>query len=341
MYDAPHMRTAATLHGFSSLARHAAAGATTGLRSARWLLSIIVPVSFAVFVLEQVGMLPAISQALSPAFDAVGLSGVGALAFVVGILSNLYSVVAIIGTAALPAGEVAVLAVMGLIAHSFPVELAILRRTGSSAVRMFALRLVAAVIAGRTVHLLLPATTPATAAGADAAQATEAIEAAGSAAAFGAALGEWALSTLQLALIVVAILVGLMTGVRLLREYGIIDLLAKWLSPLMRVLGLPRGTSFLWLVCNTLGLTYGSAVLLEEERTGRLDRADGDLLNHHVAISHSMLEDTLIFVAIGVPLLWVTIPRFVLAAAAVWLRRAELRVRRRRRLLGRRVAEAQ
>jgi hypothetical protein len=34
-----------------------------------------------------------------------------------------------------------------------------------------------------------------------------------------------------------------------------------------------------------------------------------------------MLEDTLIFVSIGLPALWVMLPRIVLAIAAVWIQR--------------------
>ena len=43
-----------------------------------------------------------------------------------------------------------------------------------------------------------------------------------------------------------------------------------------------------------------------------------ELLNRSIAICHSLLEDTLLFVAIGAWALWITMPRLVLAAAAVW-----------------------
>lgn len=303
-------------------------GFRAGLRQALWLLRIIVPVSFGVFLLQELGALGWISGLLTPVFTGVGLSGVGAIAFVAGVLSNPYAVVAIIGTTALPAGEIAILSVMSLIAHNFPVELAILRRTGSSFLRMFALRLTAAIIAGLSLRLLLP--------GAQRSQVdvstsdpAEVISSAGSGAEFRAALGEWAVSTLQLAAVIVLILCTLMVTIHVLRRLGVIEALAKFLSPLMRVFGLPAQTSFLWLVCNLLGITYGSAVLLEEQRSGRLTAADGDLLNHHVSISHSILEDTLVFVAVGAPLLWISVPRIILAVLAVWLRRGELALRQR------------
>jgi hypothetical protein len=54
---------------------------------------------------------------------------------------------------------------------------------------------------------------------------------------------------------------------------------------------------------------------------GRLSRKNSDILNYHIAVSHSLLEDTLLFVAIGVCAWWITIPRVILAGIVVWLKR--------------------
>ncbi|MFP4644019.1 MAG: nucleoside recognition domain-containing protein [Spirochaetales bacterium] len=302
-------------------------GVGAGLRQARWLLSILVPVSFGVFLLQELGILVLISGALTPLFEGIGLSGVGALGFVAGVITNPYTVVAIIGTAGLPVREIAILSIMCLIAHNFPVELAILRRTGSSVLRMFFLRLTSALIAGLSLNLLMPEGGGLEADGSPPAAAESVLGAAASLSEFGDGVFEWFISTAHLAATILAILTALMVLVHFLRAYGVIERIASTLTPLMRVFGLPGTTSFLWLICNLLGLSYGAAVLLEEEQTGRLRPADGDLLNHHVAVSHSMLEDTMIFVAVGAPLLWISIPRLLLALAAVWLRRGEMRLR--------------
>ncbi len=84
------------------------------------------------------------------------------------------------------------------------------------------------------------------------------------------------------------------------------------------LLGLPRNTAFLWIVANTLGLAYGAAVLIDETASGQITRQEAELLNRSIAICHSLLEDTLLFVAIGAWAFWISIPRMALAAAAVW-----------------------
>ena len=62
--------------------------------------------------------------------------------------------------------------------------------------------------------------------------------------------------------------------------------------------------SFLWIVANFLGLAYGAAVMIEETDQIKIAPRDVDLLNHHIGVSHSNLEDLLLFVVAG-SLVWV------------------------------------
>ncbi|MFW5717913.1 MAG: transporter [Spirochaetota bacterium] len=302
-------------------------GARSGLKTALWLLSIMLPVSFAVLLLRWTGALSLLGDLLSPLFRAVDLPGSSALVFLSSLFINLYSAIAVMGELALSLREVTLLAVMGLIAHNFLVEIAVLGTTGSPPARMIVLRLVAALAAGYVLSLLVPEEL----AQRSAAFGALAREGAGVTASSGFldALGGWAVSSLLLVVRIALILLALMVGERLLQELGVVRWLGKRLGPLMKVFGLPEETAFLWVVSNTLGLAYGSGVLRREVTDGNLSRSHGDLLNHHIAISHSLLEDTLLFVALGVPALWLVVPRLVLAIAAVWERRAELALRSR------------
>ena len=72
---------------------------------------------------------------------------------------------------------------------------------------------------------------------------------------------------------------------------------------------------------NTLGLAYGSAVLVDYARQGKLTGTEADLLNYHLAISHSQLEDPLLFAVLGLPVVWLIVPRILLAFIVVWLKR--------------------
>ena len=104
----------------------------------------------------------------------------------------------------------------------------------------------------------------------------------------------------------------------LLKEFNILPVISKIFAPFMRIMGLTDESSFLWFVAQTLGLTYGSAVMMEEVENKEITSYSANLLNFHIAINHSLLEDTLLFVAIGVPIGWITIPRVILAMIVVW-----------------------
>jgi len=120
---------------------------------------------------------------------------------------------------------------------------------------------------------------------------------------------------------IVILIFSLMVLQKILQEFGIITILSKAMNPVMVLMGLPESTSFLWLVANIIGLSYGSAILIDELENNKISVKDSDLLNQHIAISHSLLEDTLLFVAIGVSAFWITVPRIALAVAVVWLYR--------------------
>jgi hypothetical protein len=98
----------------------------------------------------------------------------------------------------------------------------------------------------------------------------------------------------------------------------------------MKILGLPQNTTLSWVVANLIGLGYGSAIMIDQRDKGRMSRQEADLLNHHVAVSHSQLEDPLLFVSLGYAMHWLMWPRVVIALLTVWERRLELLIKSKR-----------
>ena len=131
----------------------------------------------------------------------------------------------------------------------------------------------------------------------------------------------WFIGTLSLTFKLICIVFSLNILQRILDEFGIMNILARWVSPLLRPMGLPSNTAFLWIVANVVGLAYGAAVLIEHRKENKISADDANLLNHHIALSHSLLEDTALYLAIGVGLGWITLPRIALAIIAVWVAR--------------------
>jgi spore maturation protein SpmB len=268
----------------------------------------MVPVSLVVSLARYAGILQAIGRVAGGAFRILGLPGEAAVPFVTSAFLNIYSAIAAMGSLALSPKELTTMAVMCLVAHNLIVETAVLKRAGSSAFAVVALRIGGALAVAFVLRYAVP-DAPAAGASLGAAAAPETIP---------ALLASWARTTGVLVAKVLAIVTGLMLVQRLLSHFGITRWLARAAAPLMRLFGLPGSTAFSWIVANTLGLAYGSAILIEETKSGRLAEADARLLNYHIAVSHSLLEDTLLFVAIGVSALWIMVPRLLLAMVAVW-----------------------
>ena len=109
-------------------------------------------------------------------------------------------------------------------------------------------------------------------------------------------------------------------------EYGIMTYISRFFSPLLTLFGLPKETSFLWIVANVVGLSYGSAAIMDEmERGGISDRSILEL-NTHIGISHSNLEDLMLFAAMGGQWYWMLLFRWAMVTILVWSLRLYFRL---------------
>jgi spore maturation protein SpmB len=297
-----------------------------GMKTALWLLKLTIPVSFAVFLLDFFGILNVIAGWVAPLFKLIGLSGQASIVLITSFFTNIYSVIAVMTTLGTGHREGTILAVMCLISHALIVETTIQKRTGSRPWRMIAIRLSSSFIAAWLLNLILPA---------EPAILSENLLR--ETKAFSPVLMNW-LADMAVTTVKIVILVNLLLILqRILHEFGLIKWILMPFIPFLRLMGLSANTGFLWMVAYTLGLSYGGAIMISESEEGKLSREDADLLNHHIAISHSQLEDPLLFVAIGYPMFILIWPRILLAIVSVWFRRIELWVKKEKQLRQKRI----
>lgn len=289
------------------------------LKTGIWLLSITVPVSFVVLLMKMTGLLYAVAALFEPLFSLFGLPGESALVFVTACFLNIYSCIAVIETLDLTGRTVTILALMCLISHNLPVESSVQKKTGSSFWRITTVRVMASFAGAFALDMLLPE---------DAQQ--HMINGVNGEIIINGIWTEiwtWLVDISYLCLKIMILILGLMVLQRLLEEFKVTHLLSRILRYPLMVLGIPPEASFLWIVANTLGLAYGSGIIIDHVRSGRLSLSNARILNYHIGISHSLLEDTCLFLAIGVSVWWITIPRIILAAIVVWLKRLADHVR--------------
>lgn len=248
-----------------------------------------------------------------PLFKILGLPGVSAIVLITGIFTNVYSVVAVITTLHLPMREGLIIGTMCLVSHNFIIETTVLRKTGSSAIRMVLLRIIGSFVIGWFLNIVIPGHFT-----------NDALPSTPERAAFSPVLWDWVRSISYTTAKILILVVLLLILQQILEEFGIIKWLVQPFSPILKLMGLSSSTTFSWIVANTIGLAYGSAIMIDQVEKGQMNTREADLLNHHVALSHSQLEDPLLFLAIGYIIHWMIWPRVIIAIIAVWLRKFEL-----------------
>jgi hypothetical protein len=301
------------------LQRSIRAALPKGLKTAWWLIKITVPVSFGVMLLDYFGLLSRIAVYTTPLFNLLGLPGVSAVVFITSLFTNVYAVVALLALFDFPFREGTILAAMCLVSHGFLIETAVLRRTGSSPVRMLMLRIMGSFLVAWLLNMLMPGSIS-----------NVPITASSTSLDFGIVLWQWFTSISETVIKILLLVNVLLIFQQIMEEFGWVNLINKPLSPLMKIFGLPKNTTLSWVVANLIGLAYGSAIMIDQREKGRMTRQEADLLNHHVAVSHSQLEDPLLFVTLGYAMHWLMWPRVLIALLAVWERRLELWIKSKR-----------
>ena len=270
-------------------------------KSTKWLLKLMIPISLAVTLMQHFGILAWIATWINPLFVHFGLPGESAVAFISGATAGTYAGIAAMMSIPLTMKQASILALMIALCHALPMECAVNKKTGSSFCKMGAIRIVMALICAFCLNIILPDM-----------QGKYIYLGAEADSSFTEVMTTWLISQVKMSLMVVQ---------RMLEAYRLLDPLSRLLSPLMKLFGLPRHASYMWLVGNVLGISYGSAVMVELEEKGLVTREEANDVNYHLIMNHSMLEDTIVFAATGISALLLITTRLCFALLLVWGRR--------------------
>jgi len=91
----------------------------------------------------------------------------------------------------------------------------------------------------------------------------------------------------------------LMIVMEFARKYKVMDVISAGLRPLTRFLGVQRSAAFPLAVGLIFGLAYGSGVIIQSAQEGEIDTRSLTLVSIFLACCHAVVEDTLLFVAVG------------------------------------------
>ena len=284
-------------------------GLQKGWHGSIWLLKILIPISFLTMVLDYSGWLTKMDFILAPLMQVLSLPASAALPLLIGLLTGIYGGIAAMTALPFTTEQMTLMAIFMLISHNLIQESIIQGLSGLNVWTATFIRLGASI-----ATVILSAPFIGTGPNAVSVVATAPL----TSHSFSAALEAWGLSTLVLGLKIIIIIIGLMVLLELMKSYHLVRYLSVVMNPLMRLMGLDHKAGFLWLTAGVFGLSYGGAIIVEEVKSGHLDKDNLTRLQLSIGINHSVIEDPVLFLSLGIGPFWLWVPRLVAALIIVW-----------------------
>ncbi|MCY9208498.1 nucleoside recognition domain-containing protein [Bacillus subtilis] len=289
------------------------AGLAAGFQTTWTLGKVIFPVTLLVTLLQHTPVMDWLVRLITPVMGLFGLSGEAAIPLVLGNMLNLYAGIAGILTLDLSVKEVFILAVMLSFCHNLIIESTVAAKVGIRIGVILAVRIGLAAVSAIVINLIWHGGQETAKYGFIAAKSaapdswlamlTEALTKAG-------------LGVLQLA----AIVIPLMIIIQFLRDLGWLHRFSRWLSPFTQLLGMNKNTSMTMVAGLTIGLAYGAGVMIKAVEDDGVSRRDMTLAFIFLVACHAVVEDTLVFIPLGIPvwpLLLIRVTTAVLLTMAI------------------------
>lgn len=257
------------------------------------LIKIMVPAVIITKILDALGLIGLLSQLLEPVMGLMGLPGSLGLVWATAILTTPYGAIAVFGALAptleLTTAQMTVLCSIMLIAHSLPVEMSITKRAGAGLLPIGAIRLIGALVYGMILHYVCLSTGIWQEPARILFQPAPADE----------TLLAWTFSQIVNLGLIILIIFCILVAMRLLRAVGFLDLLERLLKPVLPVFGMTHRAAPVTVVGMIMGIAIGGGLIIRETTTGSMDRREIFNSLALMSLSHGLIEDTLVMLAMG------------------------------------------
>ena len=263
--------------------------------SVTWMLSkIMFPVTIIVTILQHTPILPWFIKLIAPVMKLIGLPGEAAMPLVLGNFLNLYAAIGAIVSFDFTVKEVFIMAIMLSFSHNLIVESAVATRVGVSWWIIITVRVGLALVSAFLINIFWNG-------GSEQAQY-------GLISANDVVLNGWGeillhgLTTATIAVLQLALIIfPLMIATQYFREKGWLEKLSKAFAPFTRFLGMKENTSFTLVTGLTIGLAIGAGVMIQAVQEDNVSHKDMVLALIFLVSCHAVVEDTVVFIPLGIP----------------------------------------
>ena len=274
----------------------------------------MVPAIIIIKILEMAGAVTWLGEVMDPAMGFLGLPGEAGLVWATCVLGNIFAALVIFFTqvdyGSFNVMQVTILGSMMLIAHALLIEGAIAKKTGLSWGLTLLLRIGGAILFGWLIKItcsyfgILQQPVVLDFIPQSSGEQT---------------LSEWALGQLYGLFLVYLILMSLIALVKVMNRIGLNALLERLMAPVLHKIGIGERAASMTLIGMTIGLTYGGGLLIHESKKETISKRDIFLSICLISLCHSLIEDTLIIMLMGVNLSVIVFFRLLYALAVVFV----------------------
>jgi hypothetical protein len=274
------------------------------------LVKTIVPIAIAAAFLTQIGAIEWIAPYFAPIMNTVGLPPELGLAWLTGMIVGLWGAVPLIFTlvpsSELTVANVTVFSALILFTHGLPLEQKIIQSAGPKMIMTTVLRIVGGLFYAFVLNYFYEATgwlqTPVS-------PAWHPLNST-------LVWSEFFLDLAQTMVWMFIILLALSLALEALRITGLLKLIMNALSPFLRIAGIKGDAVYLTAIGLLLGISYGAGLLIGEAKSGKIPPQQIFLSCVFMGFAHSLIEDTLLVMALGADIGGVLVGRVLFTFAA-------------------------
>ncbi|WP_349408582.1 nucleoside recognition domain-containing protein [Pseudalkalibacillus sp. SCS-8] len=305
-------------------------GLRVGLNTTWELGKIIFPITLLVTILGQTPVMGWLVKIAEPLMKWIGLSGEAALPLVIGNFLNLYAGIGAILSLDLTVKEVFILAVMLSFSHNLLIESTVATKAGIKMWIVLVVRLGLAFSSALMISWFWDGGSERAVYGLIS-QSEENVSGFWNILWLG--LEKGLIGVLQLA----AIVIPLMIFIQIMKDLNWLTVFSRWMSPITRSLGMKSNTSTTLAAGIVFGLAYGAGVMMQAVKEDGVEKKDLYLAFIFLVSCHAVIEDTLIFIPLGIPVWPLLVIRLIVAilltmiVAIVWNRIDERKAYRHRK----------